>query len=104
MVENVRAQGGIITREPGPAEGGATAIVAFVKEPNGYEFELLQRQPTPQPLSQVMLRVGDLDRSINFYEKVYMVIYSCLIFCLNFMCSANVHTNMHQINDFYRGF
>ncbi|KAG5516455.1 hypothetical protein RHGRI_037241 [Rhododendron griersonianum] len=69
MVENVRAQGGIITREPGPAEGGATAIVAFVNEPNGYEFELLQRQPTPQPLSQVMLRVGDLDRSINFYEK-----------------------------------
>lgn len=76
MVENVRAQGGIITREPGPAEGGAMAIVAFVKEPNGYEFELLQRQATPQPLSQVMLRVSDLDRSINFYEKVrwYIVV------------------------------
>ncbi|KAI8525102.1 hypothetical protein RHMOL_Rhmol13G0202300 [Rhododendron molle] len=34
MVKNVRAQCGIITREAGPAEGGATAIAAFVKEPN----------------------------------------------------------------------
>ncbi|KAH7837434.1 hypothetical protein Vadar_013818 [Vaccinium darrowii] len=69
MVEKVRALGGTITYEPGPAEGGAMAIVAFVRDPNGYEFELLQRQPTPQPLSQVMLRVSDLDRAINFYEK-----------------------------------
>ncbi|KAL6990765.1 lactoylglutathione lyase [Sarracenia purpurea var. burkii] len=68
MVEDVRAKGGEITREPGPNEGGK-AVFAFVKDPDGYSFELLQRPPTLEPLSQVMLRVGDLDRSINFYKQ-----------------------------------
>ncbi|KAF2304942.1 hypothetical protein GH714_000644 [Hevea brasiliensis] len=68
LVEDIRAKGGVITREPGPVKGGTT-VIAFVKDPDGYIFELIQRGPTPEPLCQIMLRVGDLDRSIQFYEK-----------------------------------
>ncbi|CAI0431097.1 unnamed protein product [Linum tenue] len=68
LVENVRAKGGSVTREPGPVKGGKS-VIAFVKDPDGYMFELIQRGPTPEPLCQVMLRVGDLDRAIKFYEK-----------------------------------
>ncbi|KAJ0082856.1 hypothetical protein Patl1_10008 [Pistacia atlantica] len=68
MVEDIRAKGGTVTREPGPVKGGTTHI-AFIKDPDGYIFELIQRGPTPEPFCQVMLRVGDLDRSIKFYEK-----------------------------------
>ncbi|KAI8016524.1 hypothetical protein LOK49_LG05G02017 [Camellia lanceoleosa] len=64
----IRAKGGNITREPGPVKGGTT-VIAFVKDPDGYIFEPIQRGPTPEPFCQVMLRVGDLDRSIKFYEK-----------------------------------
>jgi len=68
LVEDIRARGGTVTREPGPVKGGQ-GVIAFVKDPDGYIFELIQRGPTPEPLCQVMLRVGDLDRSIKFYEK-----------------------------------
>ncbi|KAL0542920.1 hypothetical protein IC582_018001 [Cucumis melo] len=68
LVEDIRAKGGIITREPGPVKGGSS-VIAFAKDPDGYIFELIQRGPTPEPLCQVMLRVGDLERSIKFYEK-----------------------------------
>ncbi|GFZ06332.1 glyoxalase/bleomycin resistance protein/dioxygenase superfamily protein [Actinidia rufa] len=57
LVEDVRAKGGNVTREPGPVKGGHT-VIAFVKDPDGYIFELIQRAPTPEPLCQVMLRVG----------------------------------------------
>ncbi|XVE70467.1 hypothetical protein DITRI_Ditri10aG0074700 [Diplodiscus trichospermus] len=67
-VELIKAKGGKVTRESGPVKGGTT-IIAFVEDPDGYKFELIERGPTPEPLCQVMLRVGDLDRSINFYEK-----------------------------------
>ncbi len=69
VVDLVRAKGGKVTREPGPVKGGKS-VIAFVEDPTGYKFELLQREPTPEPLCQVMLRVGDLDRSIAFYETV----------------------------------
>lgn len=69
MIENIKAKGGTVTREPGPVKGGST-VIAFVKDPDGYLFEIIQRGPTPEPLCQVMLRVGDLERSIKFYEKV----------------------------------
>ncbi|GFS30305.1 glyoxalase/bleomycin resistance protein/dioxygenase superfamily protein [Actinidia rufa] len=69
-VDLIKAKGGKVTREPGPVKGGST-IIAFVEDPDGYKFELLERGPTPEPLCQVMLRVGDLDRSINFYKKAY---------------------------------
>ncbi|KAK8942169.1 Lactoylglutathione lyase [Platanthera guangdongensis] len=68
LVEDIRSKGGKITREPGPVKGGST-VIAFAQDPDGYIFELIQRGPTPEPLCQVMLRVGDLDRSIQFYEK-----------------------------------
>ncbi|KAM1884031.1 hypothetical protein ACFX13_005315 [Malus domestica] len=68
LVEDVRAKGGTVTREPGPVKGGKS-IIAFVKDPDGYMFEIIQRPSTPEPLCQVMLRVGDLERSIKFYEK-----------------------------------
>ncbi|XP_073100187.1 lactoylglutathione lyase [Elaeis guineensis] len=68
LVENIREKGGKVTREPGPVKGGTT-VIAFVQDPDGYLFELIQRGPTPEPLCQVMLRVGDLERSIKFYEK-----------------------------------
>ncbi|KAH7675581.1 lactoylglutathione lyase protein [Dioscorea alata] len=68
LVETIKAKGGKITREPGPVKGGTT-VIAFAQDPDGYLFELIQRGSTPEPLCQVMLRVGDLDRSIKFYEK-----------------------------------
>lgn len=68
-VDLVKAKGGKVTREPGPVTNGST-VIAMIEDPNGYNFELLERGPTPEPLCQVMLRVGDLDRSINFYKKV----------------------------------
>lgn len=68
-VDLIKAKGGKVTREPGPVKGGNT-VIAFIEDPDGYKFELLERGPTPEPLCQVMLRVGDLDRSIEFYEKV----------------------------------
>ncbi|KAI3447004.1 hypothetical protein Pfo_003669 [Paulownia fortunei] len=69
-VDLIKAKGGKVTREPGPVKGGKT-VTAFIEDPDGYKFELLERGPTPEPLCQVMLRVGDLDRSIEFYEKAY---------------------------------
>lgn len=69
LVEDIRAKGGVVTREPGPVKGGQS-VIAFVKDLDGYVFELIQRGPTPEPICQVMLRVGDLDRSIKFYEQV----------------------------------
>ncbi|XP_075084084.1 putative lactoylglutathione lyase, chloroplastic isoform X2 [Nicotiana tabacum] len=71
-VELIKAKGGKVTREPGPVKGGNT-VIAFIEDPDGYKFELLERGPTPEPLCQVMLRVGDLDRAINFYQKIFIL-------------------------------
>ncbi|WP_198262884.1 lactoylglutathione lyase [sulfur-oxidizing endosymbiont of Gigantopelta aegis] len=38
--EEIRAQGGEIIRDAGPMNAGTT-IIAFVKDPDGYEIELL---------------------------------------------------------------
>ena len=40
--ERVRAAGGLVTREPGPVQGGTT-VIAFVQDPDGYKIELIQR-------------------------------------------------------------
>ncbi|XP_076949719.1 putative lactoylglutathione lyase, chloroplastic [Bidens hawaiensis] len=69
-VDLIKAKGGTVTREPGPVKGGKS-VIAFIEDPDGYKFELIERGPTPEPLCQVMLRVGDLDRSIAFHEKAF---------------------------------
>ena len=38
----VRAAGGVVSREPGPVKGGST-LIAFVTDPDGYKIELIQR-------------------------------------------------------------
>ena len=40
--ERVRAQGGAVTREPGPVKGGDT-VIAFVTDPDGYKIEFIER-------------------------------------------------------------
>ncbi|NLS11859.1 lactoylglutathione lyase [Vibrio sp. SM6] len=37
----IQAQGGVITRAPGPMKGGSTHI-AFIRDPDGYSIELIQ--------------------------------------------------------------
>lgn len=39
----IKAQGGTITREPGPVKGGAT-VIAFLCDPDGYKIELIERK------------------------------------------------------------
>ena len=41
--ELVRANGGNVTREPGPVKGGST-VIAFVTDPDGYKVELIERK------------------------------------------------------------
>ena len=38
----IKANGGNITREPGPVKGGNT-VIAFVTDPDGYKIELIER-------------------------------------------------------------
>lgn len=38
----VKANGGAVTREPGPVKGGST-VIAFVTDPDGYKIELIER-------------------------------------------------------------
>lgn len=42
ICEQIRERGGIITREPGPMKHGTT-VIAFVKDPDGYSIELIER-------------------------------------------------------------
>ena len=41
--EQIRAQGGNIIRDAGPMNAGST-IIAFVKDPDGYEIELIGKK------------------------------------------------------------
>ncbi|MAR91299.1 MAG: lactoylglutathione lyase [Pseudomonadota bacterium] len=41
--DQIRARGGVISREPGPMKHGST-ILAFVRDPDGYAIELLGRK------------------------------------------------------------
>lgn len=111
-MELVRAKGGKITREPMLVKGG-NSVNAFIEDPDGYQFELLERAPSPEPLCKVMLRVCDLDRSIKFYEKVKVNvilrwfavflfsiqnIYSFVITCcLGFWYGATSNTGLSRI-------
>ena len=39
--EQIKAQGGKVTRAPGPMKHGST-VIAFIEDPNGYKVELIQ--------------------------------------------------------------
>ncbi|RUO25929.1 lactoylglutathione lyase [Aliidiomarina minuta] len=41
--DDIRKMQGTISREPGPVKGGTTKI-AFVRDPDGYAIELIQRK------------------------------------------------------------
>jgi lactoylglutathione lyase len=41
--ESARANGGNVTREPGPVKGGST-MIAFITDPDGYKVELIERK------------------------------------------------------------
>lgn len=41
--EDIKSAGGIVTREAGPMKHGTT-ILAFVKDPDGYQIELLGKK------------------------------------------------------------
>ena len=47
--ELIRARGGVISREPGPVKGGTTEI-AFVRDPDNYTIELIQKKSSYQQL------------------------------------------------------
>lgn len=46
---DIRARGGVISREPGPVKGGSTEI-AFVRDPDNYAIELIQKKASYQTL------------------------------------------------------
>ena len=43
-----RANGGNVTREPGPVKGGTT-VIAFITDPDGYKVELIERKDGKRP-------------------------------------------------------
>lgn len=49
------AAGGKVSRDAGPVKGG-TSHIAFVDDPTGYKWELIQRSgPIPEPIAQARL-------------------------------------------------
>lgn len=40
--EEIKARGGVVTREAGPMKHGTT-VIAFVQDPDGYKIELIQK-------------------------------------------------------------
>lgn len=47
--EKIKRLGGEITREPGPVKGGST-VIAFIKDPDGYMIELINKKDTGKGL------------------------------------------------------
>lgn len=45
----IKARGGVVSREPGPVKGGTTEI-AFVRDPDNYAIELIQKKASYQAL------------------------------------------------------
>jgi len=42
VCDRIRADGGVISREPGPMKHGNT-VIAFVRDPDGYAIELIEK-------------------------------------------------------------
>lgn len=40
--DRIREQGGNVSREPGPVKGGST-VIAFVRDPDNYSIELIEK-------------------------------------------------------------
>ena len=49
--EKIKKMGGIVTREPGPVKGG-TSVIAFVKDPDGYMIELINKKDAGKGLGE----------------------------------------------------
>jgi len=49
--EKIKSLGGVITREPGPVKGGST-VIAFVKDPDGYMIELINKKDAGKGLGE----------------------------------------------------
>lgn len=43
LCKSVEQQGGDVYRQPGPVKGG-TSVIAFVRDPDGYAIELIERK------------------------------------------------------------
>ncbi|MBB1271423.1 MULTISPECIES: lactoylglutathione lyase [Psychromonas] len=52
--EKIKSLGGVITREPGPVKGGTT-VIAFVKDPDGYMIELINKKDAGKGLGHPSL-------------------------------------------------
>lgn len=42
VCSEIKAKGGVVTREPGPMKFGTT-VIAFVQDPDGYAIELIEK-------------------------------------------------------------
>ncbi|TEW53911.1 lactoylglutathione lyase [Psychromonas sp. RZ22] len=49
--EKIKSLGGIVTREAGPVKGGST-VIAFVKDPDGYMIELINKKDAGKGLGE----------------------------------------------------
>lgn len=47
--EKIKTMGGVVTREAGPVKGGTT-VIAFVKDPDGYMIELINKKDSGKGL------------------------------------------------------
>ena len=41
--EDIKAKGGMVTREAGPVKGGVS-VIAFIQDPDGYQIELIEEK------------------------------------------------------------
>eukprot|EP01080_Neovahlkampfia_damariscottae_P001431 gene1431-12050_t len=72
--KNMAQEGQKVSREPGPVKGGKT-VIAFVLDPEDKKIEYIQKSEDRELTSEfnhIMLRVGDLEKSVEFYKKLGM--------------------------------
>ena len=43
LCKSIEQQGGDVYRQPGPVKGG-TSVIAFIRDPDGYAIELIERK------------------------------------------------------------
>ena len=78
--------GGTVSREAGPVKGGTTEI-AFVKDPTGYSWEIIQRkdQNIREPIAQVRASYILVQMS-NFLHGTKNVVHFFKFYC---SCTAS---------------